>query len=155
MGFTLTLDNIIRLYTGGLIDPREDVSKHFTNVDITGGFKGGPDMFYIASSRERVKIPRRYIGYVPATDYTEGNKHLGSSDSTQYIHMNAPWIDPSPCFEGKVTFEIVPIKPRELRPGMRLAELVLHRLHESYRHSEELTSRYHGQDNAQLGKEDG
>lgn len=150
-GFTLTLDKKIKLYKGGLIDPKDDVSKHFEVVDISDGLEVGPRQFYIASSRERVRIPKEFMGYLHLTDHT-GQEPFNVRPvgvTTHFLHGNAPFIDPFPRFEGTVTFENLPVVPTVIRDGMRLTELQLIRFLIPYQ-PDGASSRYKGQEGAQI-----
>ncbi|MBW3003432.1 2'-deoxycytidine 5'-triphosphate deaminase [Candidatus Woesearchaeota archaeon] len=155
-GFTLTMDSLVHLYTGGTIDPKEDTGKNFETVDISNGLWLDVGRFYIASSREKVKIPKELIGYVKPHDsycpgYAFGLGPIGLPGG-QWMHANAPWIDPFPRFYGKVTFENWARIKMVIKPGMRLTELQLKPLAAAYEHEEKLDSRYKGQDSATISK---
>lgn len=145
-GFPLTLDARIRLYNGGLLDPSQDVSKHFKDVDIKNGFAVNPSMFYLAASKERVKIPPEYAGHLPSMKYESMDGPF------QRFHSNAPYVAPFPCFEGSITFECGPLTHGVIHEGMPLPPLELVPLVTPYHHREELTSRYNGQREACTSK---
>lgn len=151
-GLTLTLDSKIQLYTGGIIDPKEDVGRHFREIDISKGFDVDNKMFYLGASRQFVKIPSEFIGYLHLTDHTgQESGHLGPQGKvSHYVHGNAPFIDPFPRFNGKVTFENMPLFPCKIRKGMRLTELQIMPLLIPY--SDTDFSRYNNQSCAQTSR---
>ncbi|GEM_PF-3471343 len=151
-GLTLTLDGKIQLYSGGVIDPRGDVKKYFTEVDVGKGFDVDSKMFYLCASKQFVKIPSDFIGYLHISDHSgQESGHLGpQGEISHLVHGNAPFIDPFPRFNGRVTFENMPLFPSRIHRGMRLTELQLMPLLFPYSDTE--FSRYNNQSCAQTSR---
>jgi deoxycytidine triphosphate deaminase len=137
-GIVLSMDNIIKPYIGGIIDPSDPSENMFKQVDIDGGYYVQPGTFFISSSAEYVEIPDGYVGYV-----TESNFHrikeknsipkIGPDDSILpygfHAHTNAPYIGPRGIFQGTITFEnTVWNLPIELHPRRPQSILQLKRL---------------------------
>ncbi|MEA3430783.1 MAG: 2'-deoxycytidine 5'-triphosphate deaminase [Nanoarchaeota archaeon] len=155
-GFTLTMDDKVHVYKSGVLGTKQSIEDCFETIDIKKGLILEPRTFYIASSREIVKIPCEFIGYVNSTDsYIPQLPHqtgpVGICGS-QWLHASAPWVDPYPVFHGKLTFENWTQRRMRIEPGMRLTELQLKPLLVPYEHEAQLTSRYKGQNQAQISK---
>jgi deoxycytidine triphosphate deaminase len=154
-GPELTLDKKIKLYTGGVIDPSENIDNHFEEIDVSNGFNVDRHAFYLSASREWVKIPNDKIGYLHGTDYSGqlsgAIKPVGIA--TQMIHCNAPYIDPYPCFEGKVAFENYPFLPVRIKEGIPLVRLEMMPLLIRYRQGNEAASSFNGQNDARISPE--
>ncbi len=147
IGFTLTLDKLIRLYKGGIIDPKKDCSDLFEEINIENGFIVNPNMFYLGASQQHIKIPPEYLGYIHLTDFPSDIVF-----TSHIVHGNAPFIDPYPKFEGKITFELNPVVPYKIREGMRVTGLQLIPLCQQHNHDAKLISRYKGQNKAETSK---
>ena len=152
-GIVITLDDSIKLYTGGIIDPTKHVSDHFEDIDLSDGFRISKGQFFVTSSRESVKINRGLVGWVAESDYWNPNTQPSMRPqgiTTQKTHPNAPRIDPYPIFQGKITFENLAYTDLHLQPEQRLSRLNLYLLSSPLTQS--TVSRYYGQDKATASK---
>ena len=130
-GVTLTRDNHIKLYKGGLIDPGKPVDDFFEPIELSEqGIPIHKHQFFISASAEEVRIDPHFLGWVKESDYynPEPGTYQPTGIVTQKTHPNAPRIDPYPIFEGKITFENSPMHDLILKPGTRLTELMLYSL---------------------------
>ncbi len=111
-----------------------------TDVGEGGEFLVTPDMFVLATTRERVEMPSHLVARV------EGRSSIGRKGLI--IHATAGFIDPG--FKGHITLEIANLNARGivLRAGMRICQLSLTRVEgkvlRPYGHPD-LRSRYQGQ----------
>ena len=89
-------------------------------VEHDQGIIVNPGEFVLASTIERVRIPRDLVGVV------DGRSSIGRLAIV--VHATAGFIDPG--FEGQITLELsnlgrIPVK---LYPGTRVAQIVLYRM---------------------------
>lgn len=128
------------------IDPREDASSLLMsttavrdprNPDSPELFRLEPGDFVLASTVERVRIPRRLVGRL------EGRSSLGRLGIV--VHVTAGYIDPG--FEGRITLEIANLNPNPvlLVPGMRIAQLSLLRMQTPCTEATAYQGKYQGQ----------
>jgi len=106
----------------------------------SGGCILGPGQFVLASTIERVKLPRDLVGHV------DGKSSLGRLGLL--IHATAGFIDPG--FEGQITLELSNVSPFPIRlvVGMRICQVsftYLDRPAERPYGSPGLNSKYQGQ----------
>lgn len=110
------------------------------DVGEGGQFLVTPEMFVLATTRERVRMPAHLLARV------EGRSSVGRKGLI--IHATAGFVDPG--FEGHITLEIANLNPRGivLRAGMRICQLSFTRVEGTvlrpYGHPG-LRSRYQGQ----------
>ncbi len=101
--FFLTMDKKIKVYSGNLLIPGKPKENDFYSIDI-GKEKIylKKDTFFISGSKEYVKIPKGFVGYV-----TESNSGISRRIKIFpfLTHANAPYIGPENIFEGNITFE--------------------------------------------------
>lgn len=90
----LTLNKNIKKFIGHRIDPKQDVSKFYTTIDVSGGYRVGKQRFFLGSSNETLYIGNGYVGIL---------REIFSSPSFVRVHANAGYIDPG--FEGTITLE--------------------------------------------------
>lgn len=120
--------------------PEPDTFMETVDVGLAGSFLVTPDMFALATTAQRVKMPPHLVARV------EGRSSLGRKGLI--IHATAGFIDPG--FEGHITLEIANLNVRGivLQAGMRICQLSLSRVdgdvRRPYGHPE-LRSRYQGQ----------
>lgn len=58
----LSLDPVITRFRGDVIDPKEDQSGNYVNIDIKGGYEIPYEEFFLGSSNEVVEIGDKYAG---------------------------------------------------------------------------------------------
>ncbi|MFP4116879.1 MAG: dCTP deaminase domain-containing protein [Candidatus Aenigmatarchaeota archaeon] len=110
----LTLDDTVKKFTGEWIDPREDNSDKYEEIDIrNGGVVVEGDDFYLASSKEKVELDDGYAGYLDSESRIRGLM-------PDIVHANAPWIKPG--FEGNIIFEIYSLIPQKTEKAEELHE---------------------------------
>jgi deoxycytidine triphosphate deaminase len=150
MGIVLTLDKKIKMYNGGVIDPREPVDPHFDEIILDEkGIYGRAGDFFISSSAEWISHCSCYLGWVWHNMYLDSPLGITPMDA----HPNAPLIHPKNMFEGKITLENHPrVNGYHLKPGMDIAYYNLRRLASPLWHGQK--SRYKGQDGATLSRKD-
>lgn len=116
-------------------DPQEMIKTKTSDVFVVT-----PDMFVLATTLERVKIPKDLVARV------EGRSSIGRKGLI--IHATAGFIDPG--FEGHITLEIANLNHRAvvLRAGVRICQLSFSRMDgdvkRPYGHPQ-LKSKYQGQ----------
>jgi hypothetical protein len=159
-GFTLTCDDMIKVYRGGVIDPHNPDPSMFEEVHLPeNGIRIPKGTFFLSSSAECVKIDRHYVGWVGewnnlfvVSGYRGPGRHADERASCLHTHASAPKIDPYPRFCGKITFENLALDDVVVRPGDRITELYLIELHSPYVCEEAEVSRFKGQVEATCGK---
>ncbi|MBR9676113.1 hypothetical protein GOV05_03835 [Candidatus Woesearchaeota archaeon] len=125
-GLVLTMDSEIWLYTGGVINPGEELDEHFVKIDLNS-FEDvylRRKAFFISSSQEKVSIPEDFVGYVTESDsiMSLSKKELPISFLT---HANAPYISPKNIFNGHITFENTMKWGSVIRKGIKQSEFYL------------------------------
>lgn len=100
------------------IDPEVPETLRYTRVSLPKDIP--PGGFILASTKERVELPADIVGIV------NGRSTLGRLGLA--IHVTAGYLDPGFC--GQVTLEIANLgtTPIRLRAGLRVAQLVFHRM---------------------------
>jgi dCTP deaminase len=119
MGDTLTKVFSSRVPDGGpvkLDESRDDEYEYREMDDMTLR----PDALYLASTKERVAIPKDLAANVL------GRSSLGRLGIS--VHQTAGFIDPG--FEGEITLEITNHGPQAvtLEPGLRICQIVFQEL---------------------------
>lgn len=95
--------------------------RHWQEIDLADGpFMFEPGVLILGGTVERVKLPHDLMARVDGRS-TWGRRGL-------LVHITAGLIDPG--FNGQITLEMlnIGIEPIELRPGMRICQLVLEQL---------------------------
>ncbi len=149
-GITLTLDRKINVYNGGVIDPRRPINSYFKEIELDEkGMYIEKGEFFISSSKEWISICNCYLGWVWHNQYFESPEGANPIEA----HPNAPMIQPSRIFEGKITLENHPgFAGQHITPGMPIANLNLVRLESTLLQGKK--SRYNWQDDATLSRKD-
>ncbi len=125
----LTFHPMILRYNDRIMNPAKDSGECFEPIDITNNYMIEPGKFYLASTKEVVRIGAKHVGV------------LDEKIKSAYVHMNAPFHWPGS--NHNVVLEIFSSEPRVIRAGMRACRL---RFEELYPECGSLyNARYNGQ----------
>ncbi len=140
-------------YNGGIMNPAKDCGGCFEPIDITGGYVLEPGRFYLASTRETVKLGAKHAGVideksgglaVPITQLMPlAMPTAGTIFNSAYVHMNAPYHWPGS--NHSVVLEIFTYEPKIVRAGMRACRMFFEELYP------ECGSLYNAKYNGQAG----
>ncbi len=149
----LTFHPTILRYNGGIMNPAKDCGGCFEPIDITGGYVLEPGRFYLASTRETVKLGAKHAGViyeksgglaVPITQLMPlAMPTVGTIFNSAYVHMNAPYHWPGS--NHSVVLEIFTYEPKIVRAGMRACRMFFEELYP------ECGSLYNAKYNGQIG----
>ena len=114
-------DSLLRLPYGSVIDPEQDQAHLWEPVPLRddGRWWLGQNTLYLGVTSEHVQIPNDMVGVL------HGVSSLGRLGLL--VHVTAGLADPG--WSGRLTLELVSLGGTILlRPGMRIAQLTLHRM---------------------------
>lgn len=146
--YDLRLDNIFKVMSDGVTDPRQEKEYHTRVVSDTEPFRLHGLQFCLASTIEVVRFSDAVVGRL------EGKSSLGRLGLT--AHVTAGFFDPG--FEGHATLELfnASMSPILLWPGMKICQMSFHRLtspsERPYGH-EDLGSKYQQQQRGPHGSQ--
>ncbi|MBI1972085.1 MAG: hypothetical protein HYS53_02180 [Candidatus Aenigmarchaeota archaeon] len=154
----LTFHPTILRYNGRPMNPAKDSGKCFEPVDITRGYALEPGKFYLASTREVVRMGTNRVGVI---DEMSGGwvvpvnmlmplatPQVGSVFNSAYVHMNAPYHWPGS--DHSVVLEIFSSETRMVRAGMRACRMFFEELYPET--GSPYNSRYSGQTGPTLNR---
>ncbi|MFQ6010048.1 MAG: hypothetical protein ACE5J7_02940 [Candidatus Aenigmatarchaeota archaeon] len=115
----LTLNPNIKRFNDKIIDPKEDLSGKYLDINITGGYEIPYKKFFLGSSNEILRIGKKHVALL---------REIFTSPERVRTHSNAGYVDPG--FEGTITLEqfVVPDGPNTIYPDMKMGEVEICRL---------------------------